>query len=66
MYLTVLQIPRARFLPVKKCSDLLLVMSNLYTMDKGYLTMSSNMTFDSTPLVKLGDQHFKKVTLHLT
>ena len=29
-----------RFLPVKKTSDLLLVMSNIYTMNQGSLAMS--------------------------
>jgi len=56
-----LNVPRARFLPVKKTSDLLLVMSNLYSMDFGSLTMSPKRMFPSTPLVKLGDNHFKKV-----
>ena len=30
----------ARFLPVKQTSDLLLVMSNLYSLDHGALIMS--------------------------
>ena len=33
-------VPRSRFLPVKKTSDLLLVMSNLYSLQQGALTMS--------------------------
>ena len=33
-------VPRSRFLPVKKTSDLLLVMSNLYSLDHGSLVMS--------------------------
>ncbi len=37
-------------------------MSNLYSMDKGYLTMSPERMFGSTPLVKLGDQNFTKVS----
>ena len=52
---------RSRFLPVKKSSDLLLIMSNLYNLHKGTLKMSPERMFQSTPLVKLGDQHFKKV-----
>ena len=35
-----LEVPRSRFLPVKKTSDLLLVMSNLYTLQHGKLLMS--------------------------
>jgi UTP--glucose-1-phosphate uridylyltransferase len=52
---------RSRFLPVKKTSDLLLVMSNLYDMSKGSLSMSNKRMFKTTPLIKLGDEHFKKV-----
>jgi len=57
-----IQVPRSRFLPVKKTSDLLLIMSNLYKLHKGYLTMSPERMFQTTPLVKLGDQNFKKVS----
>merc|ERR1712002_976203 len=44
-----INVPRARFLPVKKTSDLLLVMSNLYTLDHGSLIMSPKRMFPSTP-----------------
>jgi len=54
-------VPRSRFLPVKMTSDLLLVMSNLYSLDNGSLCMSSKRMFASTPLVKLGGKEFKKV-----
>lgn len=54
-------VPRSRFLPVKKTSDLLLVMSNLYNLTHGSLVMSPQRMFFSTPLVKLGDNHFAKV-----
>jgi len=60
-----INVPRARFLPVKKSSDLLLVMSNLYSLDQGALIMSPKRMFPSTPLVKLGDNHFKKVSSFL-
>ncbi|XP_063233778.1 UTP--glucose-1-phosphate uridylyltransferase isoform X2 [Bacillus rossius redtenbacheri] len=56
-----IHVPRSRFLPVKKTSDLLLVMSNLYSMQSGSLVMSAQRMFPTTPLVKLGDQHFSKV-----
>lgn len=56
-----ISVPRSRFLPVKKTSDLLLVMSNLYSMANGTLTMSLKRMFPSVPLVKLGDNHFAKV-----
>ncbi|CAH1132390.1 unnamed protein product [Ceutorhynchus assimilis] len=54
-------VPRSRFLPVKKTSDLLLVMSNLYSLKGGSLRMSPQRMFPTTPLVKLGDNHFSKV-----
>ena len=54
--------PRSRFLPVKKTSDLLLVMSNLYSLRNGSLVMSPQRMFPTTPLVKLGDNYFSKVS----
>ena len=56
-----IKVPRSRFLPVKKTSDLLLIMSNLYTLNNGSLTMSPERMFQTTPLVKLGDESFSKV-----
>lgn len=56
-----INVPRSRFLPVKKTSDLLLVMSNLYHLKAGSLVMSPQRMFPTTPLVKLGDNHFSKV-----
>lgn len=56
-----INVPRSRFLPVKKTSDLLLVMSNLYSLKSGSLVMSPQRMFPTTPLVKLGENHFSKV-----
>ncbi|KAH8859196.1 UTP--glucose-1-phosphate uridylyltransferase [Schistosoma japonicum] len=53
-------VPRSRFLPVKTTSDLLLVMSNLYVLEGGSLSVSPLRSFPSVPLIKLGN-HFKKV-----
>jgi UTP--glucose-1-phosphate uridylyltransferase len=53
-------VPRARFLPVKKTQDLLLVMSNLYKLRDGSLGMSPLRMFPGTPLIKLGT-HFDVV-----
>ncbi|CAG0919125.1 unnamed protein product [Notodromas monacha] len=47
-------VPRSRFLPVKKSQDLLLVMSNLYSLRNGSLAMSPLRMFPGTPLIKLG------------
>lgn len=61
-----INVPRSRFLPVKKTSDLLLVMSNLYSLKGGSLIMSPQRMFPTTPLVKLGDNHFSKVSQFLS
>ncbi|KAG9022342.1 UTP-glucose-1-phosphate uridylyltransferase [Serendipita sp. 407] len=53
-------VPRSRFLPVKSCSDLLLVTSDLYSLEHGKLVMNPNRMFNQTPVVKLGDT-FKKI-----
>lgn len=49
-----INVPRSRFLPVKTCSDLFLVLSNLYVMKSGTLFMNPRRQFFSTPLVQLG------------
>jgi len=53
-------VPRSRFLPVKMTSDLLAIMSNLYSLRQGTLVMNPKRSFQTAPLVKLGN-HFKKV-----
>ena len=53
-------VPRARFLPVKTTSDLLIIMSNLYSLRNGSLVMNPLRSFPSVPLCKLGTE-FKKV-----
>lgn len=55
-------VPRSRFLPVKNCSDLLLVKSDLYVIENGRLTMNEDRMFGTTPVIKLGE-HFRKVRL---
>jgi len=60
-----INVPRSRFLPVKTCSDLFLIMSNLYMMKEGTLMMNPQRQFLTTPLVQLG-QHFKKVKEYLS
>ena len=56
-----INVPRRRFLPVKTCSDLLLVMSNLYDMNHGRLDLSPLRQFPSVPIVQLSGPFFKKV-----
>jgi hypothetical protein len=60
-----INVPRRRFLPVKTTSDLLLVMSNLFTLNRGNLVMNAQRSFPSVPLVKLGTS-FNKVSSPLS
>ncbi|KAI0093184.1 UTP-glucose-1-phosphate uridylyltransferase [Irpex rosettiformis] len=53
-------VPRSRFLPVKSCSDLLLIKSDIYRIQHGQLVINEQRMFESTPVIKLGD-HFKKI-----
>lgn len=53
-------VPRSRFLPVKTCSDLLLVKSDLFYLEHGTLKLDPSR-FGPNPLIKLGP-HFKKVS----
>jgi UDP-N-acetylglucosamine pyrophosphorylase len=55
-------VPRCRFLPVKSCSDLLLIKSDIYSLEHGQLVINPTRMFENTPVIKLGD-HFKKVSL---
>merc|ERR1711974_545526 len=56
-----INVPRSRFLPVKTISDLLSIMSNLCKLPHGSLEMAPERMFQTTPLIKLGGEHFKKV-----
>lgn len=53
-------VPRLRFLPVKTCSDLLLVKSDLFHLEHGALKLDATRDGFLNPLIKLGS-HFKKV-----
>ena len=57
-----INVPRSRFLPVKNCSDLLLIKSDIYSLERGQLVLNPARMFDTIPVIKLGD-HFKKVCL---
>lgn len=45
---------------MKSCSDLLLIKSDIYSLEHGQLVISEDRMFGTTPVIKLGD-HFKKV-----
>ncbi|KAJ4477035.1 UTP-glucose-1-phosphate uridylyltransferase [Lentinula edodes] len=55
-----INVPRKRFLPVKSCSDLLLIKSDIYSLSHGQLVINEQRMFETTPVIKLGD-HFKKI-----
>ncbi|KAI3417475.1 UTP--glucose-1-phosphate uridylyltransferase [Psidium guajava] len=55
-----INVPRSRFLPVKSTSDLLLVQSDLYTLDDGLVIRNKARTNPSNPSIELGPE-FKKV-----
>ncbi|KAJ3554513.1 hypothetical protein NM688_g3069 [Phlebia brevispora] len=55
-----INVPRSRFLPVKNCSDLLLIKSDIYSLEHGRLVLNPVRMFETTPVIKLGD-HFKKI-----
>lgn len=57
-----IEVPRSRFLPVKKTDDLLLIQSNLYLRNReGELVMNPARKLPGTPLVKLDAEHFGAV-----
>ncbi|EGO00019.1 hypothetical protein SERLA73DRAFT_88836 [Serpula lacrymans var. lacrymans S7.3] len=58
-------VPRSRFLPVKSCSDLFLIKSDIYSLKHGHLIMNEERMFENIPVIKLGD-HFKKAILYLS
>lgn len=60
-----INVPRTRFLPVKTCSDLLLLKSNLYSLSHGELVINPERPVSTSPLVKLGDD-FKHVSDFMT
>lgn len=54
-------VPRTRFYPVKTCSDLFLVQSNLFTENGGGLAISKKRVYQTLPLVKLIGPNFNSV-----
>jgi len=55
-----INVPRSRFLPVKQCQDLMLVMSDLFNQTNGMLVRNPLRDNPVLPLIKLGAE-FKKV-----
>ncbi|GAB2287471.1 hypothetical protein Dimus_021847 [Dionaea muscipula] len=55
-----INVPRSRFLPVKATSDLLLVQSDLYTLEDGFVIRNKARVNPANPSIELGPE-FKKV-----
>jgi len=55
-----INVPRSRFLPVKATSDLLLVQSDLYTLEDGFVIRNKARKNPANPSIELGPE-FKKV-----
>ena len=49
------QVPRIRFVPIKKTDDLLLVQSNLFLFKDGILMKNPDRQFEGLPLIRLGE-----------
>ncbi|KAL7192716.1 hypothetical protein ACSBR2_024518 [Camellia fascicularis] len=60
-----INVPRSRFLPVKATSDLLLVQSDLYTLNDGFVTRNQARANPTNPSIELGPE-FKKVSNFLS
>ncbi|XP_057501687.1 UTP--glucose-1-phosphate uridylyltransferase-like [Actinidia eriantha] len=60
-----INVPRSRFLPVKATSDLLLVQSDLYTLNDGFVTRNPARANPANPSIELGPE-FKKVANFLS
>ncbi|KAJ1377376.1 UTP--glucose-1-phosphate uridylyltransferase [Sesbania bispinosa] len=60
-----INVPRSRFLPVKATSDLLLVQSDLYTLEDGYVIRNKARANPENPSIELGPE-FKKVSNFLS
>lgn len=54
-------VPRSRFAPVKTCSDLLMVESNLFVEENGHLQLEKSRISEHFPLVRLFGSHFETV-----
>jgi UTP--glucose-1-phosphate uridylyltransferase len=55
---TALEVPRSRFLPVKTTNDLLLMRSDVYTLDED---VRLQRTADEVPLIDLDPAHYKTI-----
>jgi UTP--glucose-1-phosphate uridylyltransferase len=54
-------VPRSRFLPVKTCSDLFIVQSDIFKIKHGTLVPSGQRVSEETPIIRLAGKWFKGV-----
>ena len=54
-------VPRSRFAPVKKCSDLLLLRSDAYVINADNVLVLNSLCGGRTPMVDLDSTHYKMV-----
>ncbi|MFQ5717677.1 MAG: UTP--glucose-1-phosphate uridylyltransferase, partial [Nitrospinales bacterium] len=54
-----LVVPRSRYLPVKRTSDLFLVQSDLFILEKGHLRRNPERKAPGLPLIEFGTSHAK-------
>jgi len=59
---TAIEVPRSRFAPVKKCSDLLVLRSDVYVESETDATLTLAPGVEARPVVKLDDDHYKLVS----
>jgi UTP--glucose-1-phosphate uridylyltransferase len=57
---TLISVPRSRFIPTKLCSDLFLLQSNYYILNRGILEPNPKRGSAAFPLISLG-QNFVKI-----
>lgn len=55
-------VPRSRFLPIKTCSDLFLVESNLFQEINGFLEVNKTRTNKQDPIIKLVGPNFSNIS----
>lgn len=58
---TAVSVPRSRFAPVKKCSDLLLLRSDAYIVDESNVLVLNSSCGGVAPIVDLDDKKYKLV-----
>lgn len=56
-----IEVPRTRYAPVKKCNDLLTIMSDLYSLENGVLRPSPSVDPAQMPEIILNNPEYNQV-----